>query len=542
MERSLERTHASMMHLQMDGGLRGVTFEELRETRKQKGLCTTCGENRTHKPGLWKSKMPLTVDGLVYKGVCLICSTLDAAKMQLCEPIDSPDDPIAGMKMAAVINRRASIFQHQPRISRYERMSNVAADSIGHCSRSQTEHPARHTRGHSCNKFGSTGQRDRSIQKARNKSMVQPSRITQRNPQNSTDTDSSLETRSKITSNNLLDRLEPAILPPQKGKAFHRGSMTSEGEPNVITQLPPTDISLSSKTKNVNNHHCRDYQNKTGFYTGTLNSQNNLPQGRGEMVYDDGNIVKGVWSKGILKVKIAPLSDRYEPYILSGYNVGDTNRKKEDMISNLTKEQTVEGVSKLHVDDCAWIRRSDGSWSYAIVKLRSDGDGYYGGDENKGVPSSITFTVNVRGSTKTTDMRPWGGHVRLPARSDVLPNYSVGDPGRRDDMIIDSRIETMKAVSKVKINDGSFVKRSDGSWVYSIVKDRCYGDRDDNRATITFQVNAEGSTKVMTLSKCGKFARRVRHNQNDGGGEVAISDEKANAIFDVIKKGQRLLM
>jgi len=215
----------------------------------------------------------------------------------------------------------------------------------------------------------------------------------------------------------------------------------------------------------------------------------------------------------ILKVKVAPHCERYEPYQLPGYSIGDKSRK-EDMAS-LSREETIAAVSNLHVNDCAWIRRSDGTWSYAIVKARSDGDDV-----------SIAFQVNPRGSTKQISIKQCAGHICLPAKPDVHPGYSVGDPGRDGDIC--SQKESEKSVLKLRIGDGGFVKRSDGSWVYGIVKDRTDGDD----ATVTFQVNARGSTKVIAMSQCGKFVRRIKHNDGGLGG---ISDEKAKAVFEAIR-------
>ena len=46
------------------------------------------------------------------------------------------------------------------------------------------------------------------------------------------------------------------------------------------------------------------------------------------MTYDSGNIAKGVWNRGVLKVKVASSSERYEPYVMEGYQVGELERVK----------------------------------------------------------------------------------------------------------------------------------------------------------------------------------------------------------------------
>ena len=58
MNNNNNRRHTEMNVPQLDGGLRVMTLDEQREKRKKVGLCVTCGEVRTHKPGLWKAWMP----------------------------------------------------------------------------------------------------------------------------------------------------------------------------------------------------------------------------------------------------------------------------------------------------------------------------------------------------------------------------------------------------------------------------------------------------------------------------------------------------
>ena len=64
------RLHTEMNVPQLDGGLRVMTLDEQREKRKKKGLCMTCGEVRTHKPGLWKAWTPdVSFVGSIYTSI-----------------------------------------------------------------------------------------------------------------------------------------------------------------------------------------------------------------------------------------------------------------------------------------------------------------------------------------------------------------------------------------------------------------------------------------------------------------------------------------
>jgi hypothetical protein len=84
------------------------------------------------------------------------------------------------------------------------------------------------------------------------------------------------------------------------------------------------------------------------------------------------------------------------------YSIGDTGCE-EDMIIDRKKTTTAASVGKLRANEAAFIRRSDGSWTYAIVKDRS----FDGGSSH-----SIRFQVNVRGCTKDFPESQWGTHVR----------------------------------------------------------------------------------------------------------------------------------
>ena len=70
------------------------------------------------------------------------------------------------------------------------------------------------------------------------------------------------------------------------------------------------------------------------FYSGTVatiytrtNDKKDTSHGRGEMAYNNGKIAKGVWTKGILNVKVPPDGDRYVPHLRVGYSIGDVGLK-----------------------------------------------------------------------------------------------------------------------------------------------------------------------------------------------------------------------
>ena len=173
--------------------------------------------------------------------------------------------------------------------------------------------------------------------------------------------------------------------------------------------------------KKVNGLPWSDYNGHSGRYTGEVNEQF-LPHGNGEMVYDSGMKSTGYWYNGVL----------------------DT-----------------------------------------------DGSGGDGGDDGQQIDGDQTKLAETY----------------IP---DTLPHYSIGDRGNEDDMIIDSKKATAALVAEIRANDAAFVRRSDGSWTYAVVKDRTYGETE----TIRFKVNVRGSTKAFPISQWGTYVRRVKKRDN----------------------------
>lgn len=95
---------------------------------------------------------------------------------------------------------------------------------------------------------------------------------------------------------------------------------------------------------------------------------------------------------------------------------------------------------------------------------------------------------------------------QLPAPARVLPNYAIGDTGRVEDMIIDSKKITAALIAETRAGDAAFVCRTDGRWTYAIAKSRTHGDN----AAIKFKVNLRGSTKEFPSSQWGGFVRPIR--------------------------------
>ena len=77
-----------------------------------------------------------------------------------------------------------------------------------------------------------------------------------------------------------------------------------------------------------------------------------------------------------------------------------------DMVVESTEESGKFAVSLLRQFDAAFVRRSDGRFSYAMLIDRTMSDDHF---EN----SLLTFVLDEEGSTKSIKMSKWGKYVRL---------------------------------------------------------------------------------------------------------------------------------
>jgi hypothetical protein len=199
--------------------------------------------------------------------------------------------------------------------------------------------------------------------------------------------------------------------PKTTNEVTSRPSQTSETEtkehPSETEQSLAIVEKKMPKGKKVNGLPWSDYNGQSGRYTGEVNEEY-LPHGLGEMVYDRGVVSSGIWYKGVLDTEVPLTQDEYVPERLQSFSVGDKGRD-DDMIID-SKRATAAAVSLLRVSDAAFVRRSDGTWTYAVVKERTEG-----------ADASIKFKVNARGSTKSFPMSQWGTYIRRIKRQNDAP-------------------------------------------------------------------------------------------------------------------------
>jgi len=191
---------------------------------------------------------------------------------------------------------------------------------------------------------------------------------------------------------------------------FNHPPPLSSGDPDVEESLALVDFK-KPKSKKVNGLPWSDYNGQSGRYTGEVNEEY-LPHGHGEMVYDRGHVSSGIWYNGVLDTEecsIPGVKEKYTPDRLSKYSIGDKGSDVDMIIEG--KKATAAAVGEIRPNDGAFVRRSDGSWTYAIVKSRSHGDN-----------PTIKFKVNARGSTKAFPTSQWGTYVRrIKLRAPAAP-------------------------------------------------------------------------------------------------------------------------
>jgi len=95
--------------------------------------------------------------------------------------------------------------------------------------------------------------------------------------------------------------------------------------------------------------------------------------------------------------------------LFKGYRIGEKLRSQSHMITEASSERGIEAVSTLNKHDFAFIKRSDGSYSYAILAYRST-------KPIKGIPEveeCMTFVISSAGATKMIRKRHWSEIIHL---------------------------------------------------------------------------------------------------------------------------------
>lgn len=130
---------------------------------------------------------------------------------------------------------------------------------------------------------------------------------------------------------------------------------------------------------------------------------------------------------------------------------------------------------------------------------------------------------------------PKNEHTPAAVPAKVLPKYTIGDTGRTEDMIIDTKKVTAALIAEFRPGDAAFVCRTDGRWTYAVAKSRTHGDN----AAIKFKVNIRGSTKEFPMSQWGGFVRPIREpprSANDGDSSQLHQESASSAAATSLNK------
>lgn len=102
------------------------------------------------------------------------------------------------------------------------------------------------------------------------------------------------------------------------------------------------------------------------------------------------------------------------------YLLGETARSPSDMIIESCPQKYAKNAAQLKNYDFAFVKRTDGSWTYSILASRS----FIGGLEPNEPPEEfMLFVMSDGGSTKLIKKRQWADFIRLVA---VKENFTGG--------------------------------------------------------------------------------------------------------------------
>jgi len=202
----------------------------------------------------------------------------------------------------------------------------------------------------------------------------------------------------------------------QAQQGYHRGSKAKSAD-----LIPPDDNQIQSKRKVVSRLSWRDHRGVLGKYTGEVNDRKQ-PHGNGALIYEDGYANTSVWKDGIpvkfwmpggTKMKRQEQTSRssssknatnvgdHNSTFLPHLDLGDVGTTKDmnTFESILSKPIALERMNCLRVHDFAFILRSHGQWTYAIIADKQD--------------DAIRFVMNANGDTKVLSRKRWYSSIRL---------------------------------------------------------------------------------------------------------------------------------
>jgi len=110
------------------------------------------------------------------------------------------------------------------------------------------------------------------------------------------------------------------------------------------------------------------------------------------------------------------------------YSLGESARSSSHMVIQPTSDQAFQAANTLKKHDFAFVKRSDGTYSYAILAFRSLQPTHRGKGPTAPLEECMVFVLGGKGSTKILKRKQWGEFVRLVSASvsdDDLPTVKT---------------------------------------------------------------------------------------------------------------------
>jgi hypothetical protein len=97
------------------------------------------------------------------------------------------------------------------------------------------------------------------------------------------------------------------------------------------------------------------------------------------------------------------------------YFLGDVIKSASHMITESTPERAIRAVESLQMHDFAWVKRSNGNFTYAILAYRASNPTLQEGTTSKhhNDEDFMYFVVNDTGATKMFPKSRWHDSIRL---------------------------------------------------------------------------------------------------------------------------------
>ncbi|KAL3787532.1 hypothetical protein HJC23_013741 [Cyclotella cryptica] len=142
-----------------------------------------------------------------------------------------------------------------------------------------------------------------------------------------------------------------------------------------------------------------------GEYTGQVNELIQ-PHGRGRIQYRDGTVLTATWCNGMpIRPTSAQDVTRVPPLLQARreLTLGDSATPK-DMHIEPNAQKAHENAASLQIHSFAFILRSNGEWTYAILANRPVESGHN---------ASLRFVLDTEGRTKVLKSKYWSTCIRL---------------------------------------------------------------------------------------------------------------------------------